>query len=138
MKFLLTIIILTIVSCGKADENEQQPAFFKEYISFYSDAKDYGCRLKKIEIYFAKFDDYLSGLCIYDLGVFLNKSKWMQYKKYEKLQLMYHELGHCAMRLEHGDGIMNYYVFTEKEIEPNWNEWKNQFFAQCTNKQVEN
>lgn len=125
MKHLILAVCLLSSCRSPAD-------YWSEYRAFYSDAKKRGCEVDALQVYFSPLQKGTAGLCVYYFGIILNDNRWHEYGKYQRLELMYHELGHCALGLDHSDGIMSPSIHSEYEIEPNWSRWKEQLFAVCS------
>lgn len=63
------------------------------------------------------------GYCLSPWRVTILQSFWEEAPASERLALIYHELGHCALGLDHYDekpDIMNTYILNEFELEKNW------------------
>ena len=63
------------------------------------------------------------GYCMSPFEVRIIRSFWDNASANQRMALMYHELGHCALRLEHVDDeldIMNSYIISDYAIEKNW------------------
>ena len=54
--------------------------------------------------------------------VLINKEFWNKISNINKKELIYHELGHCALNLRHSSGIMKMKTFQTDEDDSNWNE----------------
>lgn len=122
-KFLIAVCLLS--SCRVPDD------FWREYRAFYTDAATRGCVVPPINVYSSRLESGIAGLCVYYFGIILNQDLWREYGPYQRLELMYHEIGHCGLGLEHSDGIMSPTIHTENEVKENWTQWKEDFFAQC-------
>jgi len=107
--------------------------YWKEYKSFYTDAENRGCIFYPVDIYFSKLDSEIAGLCVYHFGIIINEELWQKYGPFQRLELMYHELGHCVLDYDHSIGIMNEYIHEENEIKKNWSIWRDKFFHECSN-----
>jgi len=122
MKALL--IALALTACSQ----------ISEYQEFEMEAKNRGCRYFPTGIYFTEIlPDSSAGYCIPGVGVFLNENFWPTYGRYQKLELVFHEMGHCGFGYGHSDdgGIMSPTMHTEEEIELSWGVWVDQFFENC-------
>lgn len=109
------------------------PDFSKEYGSFYADAHRRGCAALPVEVTFDDLPDGTAGLCFREIWiVVLDKPLWEKYGPHQRLELMYHELGHCSLYLDHADkGLMSPTIHREAELVKNWQEWENLLFKDC-------
>lgn len=122
MKTLL--LLFALASCSQISEIQE----------FEAEASFRGCPYIRHNIYFTNMmDDSFAGYCAPLVGIFLSKEKWNTYGKYQRLELVYHEMGHCALGYGHGDddSIMSPTMHSEEEIEKSWAVWVDQFFADC-------
>jgi hypothetical protein len=117
--------VLTMSSC-------MTPASYdEEYTSFYQDAAEHACFVSPVPVYFARLEPEIAGYCVPSFGILLNENHWGKYGPYQRLELMYHELGHCALGLDHSEGLMSPAIHSEKEVEANWSEWREELFTGC-------
>jgi hypothetical protein len=87
---------------------------------------------------YAVFSDELSvnskgvlGYCDFSYGIFINRDHWMWFSAQTRITLIYHELGHCALGLDHYDDstdIMNTYILSDFEIGEEWNKLVSNLF----------
>jgi hypothetical protein len=71
------------------------------------------------------------GYCIDSWEVRVLTSYWQTASATDRLLLMYHELGHCALGLDHLDGeidIMNSYLLDDVTAEKEWDDLVNKMF----------
>lgn len=71
------------------------------------------------------------GYCIDNWEVRVLTSYWQTASATDRLLLMYHELGHCALGLDHLDGeidIMNSYLLDDVTAEKEWDDLVNKMF----------
>jgi hypothetical protein len=107
-------------------------SFDKEYNSFYKDATDKGCLVLPTLVEFADLESPTAGLCFCGVGILLSEQLWAEYKPFQRMELMYHELGHCVLYLEHSDpGLMSSEIHSEVELIQNWTTWKDLLFQDC-------
>lgn len=74
------------------------------------------------------------GYCLSYREVRVLKSFWESASSTERLTLLYHELGHCALGLDHVDGtpdIMNSYLLDERTADKRWDELVNTMFERA-------
>ena len=102
------------------------PTFDSIKLQFYYDT---GVNVDHIPIYFEDLDGFVIGTCYYSAFrnyIEIDKNYWDEFNAAEKEQIIYHELGHCALgRIGHTIGytnwcpnsIMNTYAFSPWEIE---------------------
>lgn len=108
---------------GKFDD-ELQPYL----AAFSSDAKewDVGCYYTtemRIDTTGFENSNYVIGYCQRPLLVSLRRAYWDIATPTERLVLMYHELGHCALGLEHdedGPDIMNAAILDGRYAKEHW------------------
>lgn len=110
------------------------PAVYKkEYAAFYEDAAKRFCIAPPIQVYFSRLESNIAGYCIYNFGILLNEDNWVKYGPYQRLELMYHELGHCALGLDHYEpGLMSPTIHKENEVRENWENWRDELFSNCS------
>jgi hypothetical protein len=76
-------------------------------------------------------DEHTIGYCMQSIEVRMLKPYWEAASATERLTLLYHELGHCALGLEHHDDdydIMNSFLLHETIAEKEWDELVNKMF----------
>ncbi len=74
------------------------------------------------------------GYCTHGVEVRIFTTYWQSAPATERLTLMYHELGHCALGLGHHEGepdIMNSYLLDEVTAEKKWDELVNKMFERA-------
>ena len=85
--------------------NEQIKPFYDQF------SKKLQIKLGYIPAQFSKLDKDLAGICWeYNGGyveIEIDSSYWEQASYSEKEQLIFHELGHCALRLDHNENILD-------------------------------
>lgn len=82
---------------------------------------------------FADLEPPMAGICFRLTGILLSERLWAEYKPLQRMELMYHELGHCVLFLEHSEsGLMSPEIHSEAELIKNWNDWRDQLFSQCS------
>lgn len=109
------------------------PDYGKEYGAFYADAHKRGCAALPVEVTFDDLPPGTAGLCFNLVWiVVLDKNLWLEYGPYQRMELMYHELGHCALYYGHSEpGLMAPTIHREDELVKNWQEWENLLFKDC-------
>lgn len=116
--------VFALASCSRLSELDE----------FEVEARNRGCRYFPTSINFTKLlSDISAGYCIPGVGVFLNANLWPDYERYQRLELVFHEIGHCSLGYGHGDenGIMSPTMHSEKEIETSWAIWVDDYFEGC-------
>ena len=109
-------------------------AQLEEYQIFQIEAFEHECQFMPNNIYFnSLLENDIAGYCLPTVGIFLNPRNWARYKKYQRLELIFHEIGHCGLGYQHGpdDGIMSSTMHSETEIEASWDTWVEDFFKDC-------
>lgn len=79
-------------------------------------------------------DKDVVGFCKFPIEVRFMKRFWDHASANQRLALVYHELGHCALRLEHDDtmpDIMNSYLLPEYFVEKEWDSLVNKLFERA-------
>lgn len=74
------------------------------------------------------------GYCLGYKEVRILQSFWDRASATERLTLLYHELGHCALNLDHTDGvpdIMNSYLLDDTTAEKQWDGLVNKMFERA-------
>lgn len=107
MKSLMLIIALLVTGCGGLDFSSQP--LTKEAAVFVAEGAARGLDLKskvgQIEITFAKLPSRIAGYCIVPfIGqryIQLDTEYWARASEDDRLSLMLHELGHCALNRKH-------------------------------------
>lgn len=107
-------------------------SFKPEVNEFYAEAMKRRCFVMNVDIYFARLESDIAGYCIPTFGILINENGWHSYEEYERKELIFHELGHCALGLQHTEnGLMTPKMHTEQEIKKNWDAWLNLLFEDC-------
>ena len=71
------------------------------------------------------------GYCDFSYGIFINRDFWMWASVQTRNTIVYHELGHCALGLEHHEGeldIMNPYIQADTVMYKEWNSLVSKLF----------
>lgn len=85
-----------------------------------------------VDMYFARLDSDIAGYCVPAFGILINETMWARLKDYQRKELVFHELGHCAMGKEHTDlGIMAPSMHSEAEMEIMWDVYVDLLFKDC-------
>lgn len=112
MRYLLAIITLLIVNCSKLkvnDQNFQAPELLPFILDF---EREFGVIID-FPVTIGKIEPKFAGLCYkWSSGakkITIAKDIYERHKSdyYAIQQLVYHELGHCALYLDHLDSIDN-------------------------------
>ncbi len=120
MFFRISSIILvaaSLVGCGKPAVVEAE---FQPYLdSFYSEAQQRGKDIQRgnISIHFGELPDTIAAHCVLSNSrpssggdeVVINPTAWNAYSKQflpEREIVVFHELGHCLLGLEHEQGTL--------------------------------
>jgi len=80
------------------------------------------------------------GYCDFSYVIFINRDTWFFYSEHNRMMIMYHELGHCALGLDHydeKDDIMNTFLLSTRSGEEpkyKWNELVNNMFNRVRRK----
>lgn len=107
MKNLSLIMLFVLSACGK--EPYVDPELYQYAKTF---EQEIGYSTENITMIFTNLDMPTIGRCTVEVSennlVEIDKNFWAMSDFDEREQLMYHELGHCAMYLEHDDRKINY------------------------------
>ncbi len=144
MKYLSFLLLFIVSACGR--EPYVDPELFQYAKNF---EKEIGYSTANITMIFRDLDMPTIGRCTIDLSsnnlIEIDSNFWMISDFDEKEQLMYHELGHCAMYLDHDDrkithqymempgSIMNSYFFGDF---PFYKQHKTQYKEALKNKRI--
>lgn len=160
-KYLLPLALLS-TSCGSAfackteviPRRDQGPApctvdnvvyQFNEKLrvqieSFSADAlkREVPCLMTRRAIMEEKFPDKMGenviGYCAAPWTISFLKSYWDNASAADRMTLVYHELGHCALNLDHYDSkidIMNTYLLSGDVADRKWDELVNNMFERA-------
>jgi len=111
----LLLSFLTLQGCGNHSDvrpaEENVPLYsdvaFKEYVIQFEE--HYGKSVAHIPIVFAKLDSGTAGICfqskvggqvVYSY-IKIDKEYWQTISDYQKINLVFHEYGHCALMRGH-------------------------------------
>lgn len=131
MKYIFYITMMFLYGCGQAPKPIKVDPFLAPYLDSFK--QDIGVDPEGISVNFANTEDYNNplgetiGECIIDeedntRTIQIDKDYWDTASLSSKQELMYHELGHCALALQHINttktdtcptSIMNAYEFGE-------------------------
>jgi hypothetical protein len=128
----LLFFITLLNACGKIAP--QVDADLKPYIQKFEQEIDHPASY--ISAKFANLESPVLGRCTFSYPplIEIDPETWQNLSEYGREQLMYHELGHCALGLKHDDtttmmgemelpaSIMNTYFFGESWFYMNNNE----------------
>lgn len=121
----LLCLILILVSCGRPSSPVREYEL-EAYAQLFE--REIGVSTQGISLIFVTDDTKTAGTCTtYNTGrkeIAINTKHWAPIDALARVQLIYHELGHCAMGLKHDDllvrdssgysmpnSIMNAYFF---------------------------
>jgi hypothetical protein len=125
----LLVLVALLASCGMKSQLRHQTTnpVFTEYINAFSDAheKQIGYPIyTETVINFGDDSDFkgnVVGVCWYyeltgESEIFINKRYWNQvvdgYSEERKRRIIFHELGHCALRQDHREDGRNATAFS--------------------------
>jgi hypothetical protein len=124
--------VVTSIFCLFLSSSCAFASFENEYFEFFQEAYKRKCLVMPIDAYFARLEPNIAGYCIPGFGILLNENMWPMLSKMERKELMFHELGHCVLGLEHSkEGMMAPVMHDEQEIEKNWDKWVEELFSVC-------
>ncbi|CAB4125651.1 hypothetical protein UFOVP53_191 [uncultured Caudovirales phage] len=132
---ILMLIVLT--SCGKHHKdprtNHVTNEAFTSHIKSFENV--YGNKIGDIPVYFKDQDGNIAGVCLAwttgEKAIEIDEVEWGYLSDKQQEQLIFHELGHCKLGLEHNDNyrydatgyrlcpssIMNPSVFSDYSID---------------------
>ena len=102
MKIVIMIVILALTSCGRAPDMDK--AFSRLYWKFENKAYKHGRTTRYVSsIKFGPTKPGVSGSCKRGAikRITINKTSWMQLSQSKRKILLWHELGHCALKRKH-------------------------------------
>lgn len=131
-------------NCPKEAVGRVRSAELVPYIKlFIADAQSFGVGCYYIDrIILAEVaDDKIAGYCHYNNKIIIDSTFWKHATEAERLVLVYHELGHCALGLDHTaeteTEIMNPYVLHGSVVRRYWDELRYRMFEQAKKQQAD-
>jgi hypothetical protein len=115
MKITLIVLCFNIIACGKVKDWKVDPTEQPKFVGIVEDAKpfvrqfekEFDVNVQHIAIGFDNIDGPVAGLCRTWSGgmaeITLDKHIWGMMTDLHKLNLIYHELGHCYFYYGHRD-----------------------------------
>jgi len=115
MKWIIPLLLLSLTGCGtlpfcghfehfKPYHNPPTDPVFVKYINKFNIEMNMSTNISTT---FKKMDDKYAGIChSWSDGhreITINKKYWDNYSDKQREQLIFHELGHCALNREHND-----------------------------------
>jgi hypothetical protein len=107
---LFSLIVGCCSTTPSSIDNDEHNVEFSKYLESFK--KDMGSRvktsdLKKTSIRFGNLKSPEVGLCAYipiwgHSVITIDRNTWLKYSELERMDLIYHELGHCVCGLGHG------------------------------------
>lgn len=104
------IALFLLAGCGQ--EKAKEPAIVDEALMEYivRFESDIGVSAEGISVVFGELEEDMVGVCqSWSNGtkkVTIDKEYWDMETETQREELMFHELGHCAMNLGHDEGVM--------------------------------
>ena len=115
---------------------------FTRYLEqFQRDARKYnvGCYRTYLMYFGEGLADDVAGYCVPGDRIVINKKLWNTLSSMEKWFLIYHELGHCALNLDHlapkDIAIMNPQLLPDDISRPHWEDMKKKLFRAAQQEQ---
>lgn len=115
MKFLICLSILFLTACGPSKPKFIDSAFipifnsFKQYANSYNKVYDYDISIEFVD----KFNEpNVVGKAVGNDQIYIRRSWWENSNYYQQEDVLFHELGHAVMNLDHvtTPSIMNAYT----------------------------
>ena len=118
-KLLYILMLAMLVNCGPFNRasNIYTPDNFLEVINNYLDDREYYTGSREvnypIDIYFSDLEEpkiglcitkkyvYLDGKVVYKKEIAIDMKYWLKTTNCKRKLIMYHELGHCDLGLDH-------------------------------------
>jgi len=75
-----------------------------------------------------------AGYCVHYVSILVDKEGFKKMGPLQRKEIVYHELGHCVMFLEHTDhsnSLMSPVMHKEEELQKNFSVWLEDFFKDC-------
>jgi hypothetical protein len=124
VSLLLTMVLTSSCAFG---------SFENEYFEFYQEAFKRKCIVFPVPAYFSRLEPEIAGYCIPGFGILINEDRWASLGVLQKKELIYHELAHCTLGLEHSEpGLMAPRMHPEAELKKNWDAWLELLFTSCS------
>jgi hypothetical protein len=114
MKYVYITLILILSGCGNSKNGSSEEVYKEPELHSFSKIfrLEMGVNVDHVELRFKKLSDTVMGLCYSwtngDRLIEINDIYWSSLDSYGKTQLMYHELGHCALDLKHEERLVRY------------------------------
>lgn len=109
----VSIVSLILSSCGNSYSISGFESYVNEFVE-YGKTKNKKIETYELSIGFGKseeFEEDVIGICyIYESGdkdIAIKKEYWDKANEIQKKVLMFHELGHCLLGLDHDDTFLN-------------------------------
>ena len=126
MRLIISIILLIICSCSN------KPDFSAEKQEWYNEANERGCLVFPTKLYFADLKGEAVGYCVPRFGILIDIDSWNKFGPLQRKELVFHELGHCVLSLEHSElGLMAPNMHSEEELDMMWPKYLNLLFKGC-------
>lgn len=126
MKTHLIAILLTVCACAS------KPDLSAEKQAWYNEANERGCLVFPTKLYFADLKGEAVGYCVPRFGILIDIDSWNKFGPLQRKELVFHELGHCVLSLEHSEpGLMAPNMHSEKHLEETFSEYTDLLFKGC-------
>lgn len=165
MKLLLLTLALGLVGCGTMPNDGQlqrvaeeivgpnpkcsirtlaryhDPEFRPYLTAFQQDAKKYkvGCYSTSSMHFVTELEKDIAGYCLPGERIVISRQTWDNLQDIEKSTLIYHELGHCSLGLDHTApnewALMNPRLLPTYMLEGHWDELVEAMFQKAKKEQ---
>ena len=113
-KVAIALISIALYGCGQYPDIEQAPVVVDEELLVYAQRfeEEIGVSTSGISIFFEELEGDTVGLCTISSlkrEIRVDPTFWAEIEDHVKEELLYHELGHCAMYLDHDETMSDNY-----------------------------
>ncbi|MHA1676038.1 MAG: hypothetical protein ACTSU6_02555 [Candidatus Njordarchaeales archaeon] len=125
MKYLSLILLLS--ACAKSKDPRKNTTSNQDFIPYIQEFESYlGYQIQDIPINFMDLDTHVGVCRSYSRGyreIHVDPTYWAKISEKQRINLIFHELGHCSLNLDHdyqilGDGCPNSFMY--KSISDNF------------------
>jgi len=144
------LLLLMLIGCGSQDVSYGDVLFTKAtetvFFKYIGSFERLLGRTTSSKVFFGEIDERYAAVCRGFKGsgpkqVIVDKETWENLNEVQREQLIFHELGHCDLDLEHNDtsfldidtqtycpsSVMRYKLFNKTEIKECYQPFKNMY-----------
>lgn len=143
-RIIFYLILILFVSCshftnwGRTPNNPELLSYANQFVS---ESNGKVKSIRNLNIQFVPLDDSKVGVCYMGWNiVYIDPNFWTYISRLRKLELVYHELGHCLCYLGHNDkfllngcpaSLMYPFHMESHCIHNYWDYYKQELFNKC-------